>query len=87
MYLEAVCSLREDIDFAILKCKNVAQLFKDLGEIDKEATQEFAILRYLKYSHSMHLLLEIFKLALDLSTPLNRVLKRPDRRFLEWTKT
>jgi len=69
-FREAVDSLGKDIDVAILKGKNVEQLFRDLEEIDKEATQESAFLRGVKYLHSIQVPLERFKLALDLASPL-----------------
>lgn len=69
-FREAVDSLGKDIDVAILEGKNVEQLFRDLEEIDKEATQESAFLRGVKYLHSIQVPLERFKLALDLASPL-----------------
>ncbi|OKL57502.1 hypothetical protein UA08_06898 [Talaromyces atroroseus] len=47
-YQEAVDTLGEEIDIAILKGKNVEQLFKKLEEIDKDKTQESAFLRGVK---------------------------------------
>ncbi|RYO93538.1 hypothetical protein DL763_004334 [Monosporascus cannonballus] len=44
-YREAVESLEEDIDIAILQGKTVEQLFKDLEGIEKEGTHESAFLR------------------------------------------
>ncbi|KAF7562456.1 hypothetical protein G7046_g1687 [Stylonectria norvegica] len=72
-YREAVASLGEDIDIAILKGENVAQLFRDLEEIDMEATQESAFLRGVKYLQSIQVPLERFKLALDLASPLTSI--------------
>jgi len=69
-FREAVDSLGKDIDVAILEGKNVEQLFRGLDEIDKEATQESAFLRGVKYLHSIQVPLERFKLALDLAGPL-----------------
>ena len=69
-YHEAVHNLGKDIDVAILKGKNVAQLFRELEDIDKDATQESAFLRGVKYLHSIQVPLERFKLALDLASPL-----------------
>lgn len=69
-YREAVHNLGKDIDVAILKGKNVAQLFRELEEIDQEATQESAFLRGVRYLHSIQVPLERFKLALDLASPL-----------------
>lgn len=54
----------------MLKRRNVEQLFKDLEDIDKEATQGSAYLRGVKYLHSIQVPLERFKLALDLASPL-----------------
>jgi hypothetical protein len=70
---EAVKSLGNDIDNAILKGENVAQLFRQLEEIDKEATQESIFLRGVRYLHSLQVPLEIFKLALDLASPLTNI--------------
>lgn len=69
-FREAVASLGKDIDVAILKGKNVEHLFRELDEIDKEATQESAFLRGVKYLHSVQVPLERFKLTLDLASPL-----------------
>ncbi|RYP45020.1 hypothetical protein DL768_008585 [Monosporascus sp. mg162] len=69
-YREAVESLGEDLDIAILQGKSVEQLFKDLEEIDKEATHESIFLRGVKYLNSIQIPLETFKLAVDLATPL-----------------
>ncbi|KAF2267298.1 hypothetical protein CC78DRAFT_490454 [Lojkania enalia] len=69
-YREAVDSLGKDIDAAILMGSNAAQLFRDLEEIDKEATQESAFLRGVAYLRSIQVPLERFKLALDLASPL-----------------
>ncbi|KND92704.1 Vegetative incompatibility protein HET-E-1, partial [Tolypocladium ophioglossoides CBS 100239] len=72
-YREAVDSLGKDINAAILKGDNVAELFKQLEKIDKEATQESAFLRGVRYLHSLQVPLERFKLALDLATPLTNI--------------
>ncbi|KAI9739902.1 MAG: hypothetical protein M1818_004958 [Claussenomyces sp. TS43310] len=72
-YREAVDSLGKDIDVAILKGGSVAQLFRQLDEIDKEATQESAFLRGVRYLHSIQVPLERFKLALDLASPLTEL--------------
>jgi hypothetical protein len=69
-YREAVESLGEEIDVAILKGRNVEQLFRELEEIDKEATQESVFLKGVKYLQSIQVPLERFKLALDLASPL-----------------
>ena len=57
-YREAVHNLGKDIDVATLKVKNVAELFRELKEIDKEATQESAFLRGVKCLHSIQVALE-----------------------------
>lgn len=72
-YREAVHSFGNDIDVAILKGKHLAQLFRELEEIDKDATQESAFLRGVRYLHSIQVPLERFKLALDLASPLTSV--------------
>ena len=69
-FCEAVESLGDKIDIAKLNRKHIEQLFKDLEEIDKEATQESAFLRGVNYLHSIQVPLERFKLALDLASPL-----------------
>ncbi|KAH8695691.1 hypothetical protein BGW36DRAFT_429550 [Talaromyces proteolyticus] len=69
-YREAVESLGEEIDVAILKGENVAQLFTKLEEIDKDVTQESAFVRGVRYLHSIQKPLETFKQALDLASPL-----------------
>ncbi|KFZ04192.1 hypothetical protein V502_10338 [Pseudogymnoascus sp. VKM F-4520 (FW-2644)] len=72
-YREAVGSLGKGINVAILKGENVAQLFSQLEEVDKEATQESAFLRGVRYLHSLQVPLERFKLALDLAAPLTNI--------------
>lgn len=72
-YREAVESLGKDIDIAILKGRNVEQLFRELGEIDNEATQESAFLRGVRYLQSIQVPLERFKLALDFANPLTSI--------------
>jgi hypothetical protein len=72
-YLEAVDSLGKDINVAILKGENVAQLFRQLEKIDKEATLESVFLRGVRYLHSLQVPLERFKLALDLASPLTNI--------------
>lgn len=69
-YREAVNSLGEDINRAIFKGENVAELFKQLGEMDKESAQDSAFVRGVKYLHSLQVPLENIKLALDLAAPL-----------------
>jgi len=72
-YREAINSLGDDIDVAILMASNAAQLFKELEEIDKDATQESAFLRGVAYLRSIQVPLERFKLALDIASPLSRL--------------
>ncbi len=72
-YREAVDSLGKYIDIAILKSENVAQLFRQLEEIDKDVTQESAFLRGVRYLHSLQVPLERFKLALDLASLLTDI--------------
>ena len=72
-YRDAVLSLGKDLDIAILKGKNVAQLFEELQRTDLEAFQESAFSRGVKYLHSIKVPLESFKLALDLASPLTSV--------------
>ena len=69
-YREAVQNLGKDIDVAILEGKHVAQLFRELEEIDKEAAHESAFLRGVRYLRHIQVPLERFKLALDLASPL-----------------
>ena len=72
-YHEAVDSLGKDIDVAILMGSNVTQLFRELENVGKEATQESAFLRGVAYLHSIQVPLERFKLALDLASPLSNL--------------
>ncbi|KFY93587.1 hypothetical protein V498_04342 [Pseudogymnoascus sp. VKM F-4517 (FW-2822)] len=72
-YREAVDSFGKGINAAIFKGENVAQLFKQLEEVDKEATQESAFLRGVRYLQFLQVPLERFKLALDLATPLTNI--------------
>jgi hypothetical protein len=68
-YREAVESLGEELDTAILEGKDVTQLFKDLEDIGKGATEESALLRGVRYLRSIKVPLETFKLTLDLASP------------------
>ncbi|KAI6778961.1 Vegetative incompatibility protein HET-E-like protein [Emericellopsis cladophorae] len=72
-YREAIARLGEDIDVGILQGKKVAQLFEQLEEADKEATQESIFLRGVEYLRSIQVPLEKFKLALDLASPLTSI--------------
>ncbi|KAF4124384.1 hypothetical protein GMORB2_5050 [Geosmithia morbida] len=72
-YREAVESLKGDVDVVILNSNNVAQLFRKLDQLDKEANQESAFLRGVKYLQSVKVPLERFKLALDLASPLTNL--------------
>jgi hypothetical protein len=72
-YREAVESLGQDIDVAILKGKGIEQLFRQLEEIDTEVTQQSAFLAGVEYLHRIKVPLEKFKLALDLATPLTDI--------------
>ncbi|KAG4282239.1 hypothetical protein FPRO04_13360 [Fusarium proliferatum] len=69
-YEEAVQNMGQDVDVAILKGESIAQLFKDLEGVDKDATNESVFLRGVRYLSSIQVPLERFKLALDLTTPL-----------------
>ena len=72
-YREAINSLGDDIDVAILMASSTAQLFKELEEIDKDASQESAFLRGVAYLRSIQVPLERFKLVLDLASPLSKL--------------
>lgn len=69
-YREAVESLGEEIDIAALEGKKVAQLFKELEELENGATHESAFLRGLKRLRDLEPALQKLKLALDLASPL-----------------
>ncbi|KID94934.1 NACHT domain protein, partial [Metarhizium majus ARSEF 297] len=69
-YREAVESLGEDIDVAILKGKGIEQLFHQLQELNTELTEQSAFLAGVEYLQRIKVPLEKFKLALDLATPL-----------------
>ena len=69
-YREAVQNMGQDVNLAILEGENIAQLFKKLEGVDKDATDKSVFLRGVRYLHSIQVPLERFKLALDLTTPL-----------------
>lgn len=69
-YRDAVINFGKGVNVAILKGENVAELFKQLEKLEKDATQESAFLRGVKYLQSLQVPLERFKLALDLASPL-----------------
>jgi hypothetical protein len=71
-YREAVESLGEEITTA-LSGKNADQLFKELEEIEHEATHESAFLRGVRRLRSLKTPLDKFKLALDLASPLSNL--------------
>ncbi|KAJ4298999.1 hypothetical protein N0V90_004243 [Kalmusia sp. IMI 367209] len=70
-YREAVESLGDDIDRAILKGSNAAQLFVELEKMDEGASKESAFARGVAYLRSIQVPLEKFKLALDLVSPVS----------------
>ena len=72
-YREAVQNLGDQIDIATLEGKNVAQLFRELEDIEKEATHESAFLRGARYLRSIKGPLERCKLVLDLASPLTGI--------------
>lgn len=61
---------RKDIGFATLKGESLAGLFETLKNIDNEATRESASLRGVRYVQCLKLLLESFKLVLDVMAPI-----------------
>lgn len=69
-YREAIQNLGDDIDIALLKGRNVAELFVELQQIDEDATKESAFVRGIRHLHRVQVPLERFKLALDLANPL-----------------
>ncbi|KAK4042994.1 hypothetical protein C8A01DRAFT_44062 [Parachaetomium inaequale] len=69
-YREAVNGLAEDTNIAILETVSVADLFKQLERIEKDAAQESVFLRGVEYLQSLQVPLQTFKLALDLASPL-----------------
>lgn len=69
-YYEAVESFGEKIDVAALEGKDVAQLFKELVEIERGATNESSFLRGVKRLRAIEPGLQNLKLALDLASPL-----------------
>ncbi|KAL2263935.1 hypothetical protein VTK26DRAFT_4122 [Humicola hyalothermophila] len=72
-YREAVKSLGDGINVAILKGESVAELFRQLENLEKDTAAESAFLRGVKYLQSLQVPLERFKLALDLATPLTNL--------------
>lgn len=68
-YREAVKSLGQDINSAILKGENVAELFKQLEDIDNETTNDSAYLRGVNRLKSIKKPLERFKQVLDMAAP------------------
>ena len=72
-YREAVASLGESINTAILTGESVEKLFEQLEKIEKGATQESVFLKGVRYLRSLQVPLEEFKLALDLATQLTSI--------------
>lgn len=72
-YREAVENLRQEIDIATLEGKDAVQLFRELHETEKEATDESAFSRGLRHLRLVQVPLERIKLALDLASPLANI--------------
>lgn len=72
-YREAVLSLGDEINVAILKGESVAELFKQLENLEKDTAQESLFLRGVKHLKSLQVPLEKFKIALDLASPLTNI--------------
>ncbi|RBR22171.1 hypothetical protein FVER53590_07379 [Fusarium verticillioides] len=69
-YREAVESMGEEVDVTILKGESIAQLFKELETVDKDATDESTFLRGVRYLNSIQAPLDRIKMVLDISAPL-----------------
>ncbi|KAL6236320.1 hypothetical protein BDW75DRAFT_207238 [Aspergillus navahoensis] len=69
-YREAINSMRDEIDIAILESKSIEQLFRELDNAEKQATSESIFMRGVNCLRSLQVPLEKFKLALDLASPL-----------------
>lgn len=72
-YREAVESLGENIDMAILASSSATQLFAELEGMNKGRTQQSAFLSGVAYLRSIQVPLKRFKLALDLASPLSNL--------------
>lgn len=70
VYREAVENFKEEMDISILEGRSIVQLFEDLEEVGKDATNESAFIRGVKYLRSLQVPLERFRLALDVASPL-----------------
>ncbi|KAF4451901.1 hypothetical protein F53441_5220 [Fusarium austroafricanum] len=69
-YQEAVQSIGQDVDIAILRGENISQLLKELIEVDKNATDGSVFLRGVAYLKSIQVPLEQFTLVLNVAAPL-----------------
>ncbi|KAL4920386.1 hypothetical protein BDW62DRAFT_16755 [Aspergillus aurantiobrunneus] len=69
-YQEAVNGMKDEIDVTILEGKSIEQLFRELDNVEKQATSESAFVRGVNCLRSLQVPLEKFKLALDLASPL-----------------
>lgn len=72
-YQEALLSLGEDVDVAILAGKNVEMLFTQLEELGKSAQGKSTLLRGVHYLQSLQVPLEKIKFLVDVASPLGAV--------------
>lgn len=72
-YSEALNSLEEDVKAVILQGKTAAELFSELDQLDKTASQESAIMKGVQHLKRLQVPLERLKLALDWATPLTSI--------------
>jgi hypothetical protein len=69
-YREAVESLGEETAIEALKGKDIAQLFQELENTEKEVACRSAFSKGVRYLQTLQIPLERFKQALDLAVPL-----------------
>ncbi|KAL4936888.1 hypothetical protein BDV06DRAFT_204043 [Aspergillus oleicola] len=69
-YREAINNMKDEIDVAMLEGRGIEQLFRELDDVERQATSESAFMRGVNSLRSLQVPLEKLKLALDLANPL-----------------
>jgi hypothetical protein len=69
-YREAINSMKDELDIAILEGKGIEQLFRELDDVEMQVNRESAFMKGVNCLRSLQVPLEKFKLALDLASPL-----------------
>ncbi len=72
-YQEALNNMAGDLDTAILAGKNAEHMFKELERLDKKTSEQSAVMRGLRYLHSLQVPLQHLKFVLDIANPISAI--------------